>query len=260
MFGMPNTPEKVAHGEEEMRVLEWRGEQRRLFMMKGDKKSEALAALRDPKVYLSTIIQFCQDILMYGFSTFLPSILKSDLGYTSLQAQYLTVPCYMFSGTVFILAARVSDKTRIRGPLIIFLDLFGIVGYALLLGGTSSGVKYFACYLICMCLYVPGLNEAWLATNLAPRFKRAVGLGINQTLGNVAGVVSAQVYRDPPKYVLGHAFTLGCIGMGILCSALSTVLLVRRNRANIRACETGVDGRGIKRDIGDDSIEFRFVT
>ncbi|KAG7805180.1 hypothetical protein KL921_005438, partial [Ogataea angusta] len=90
MFGMPNTPEEVAHGEEEMRVLEWRGEQRRLFMMKGDKKSEALAALRDPKVYLSTIIQFCQDILMYGFSTFLPSILKSDLGYTSLQAQYLT--------------------------------------------------------------------------------------------------------------------------------------------------------------------------
>ncbi|KAG7826592.1 hypothetical protein KL943_005419, partial [Ogataea angusta] len=63
MFGMPNTPEEVAHGEEEMRVLEWRGEQRRLFMMKGDKRSEALAAFHDPKVYLSTIIQFCQDIL-----------------------------------------------------------------------------------------------------------------------------------------------------------------------------------------------------
>ncbi|KAG7863956.1 hypothetical protein KL918_005422, partial [Ogataea parapolymorpha] len=129
----------------------------------------------------------------------------------------------MFSGIVFILAARISDKTRIRGPLIILLDLFGVVGYALILGNTSSGVKYFACYLICMCLYVPGLNEAWLATNLAPRFKRAMGLGINQTLGNVAGVVSAQVYRKPPKYVLGHAFTLGCIGMGIVCSGLSTV-------------------------------------
>ncbi|KAG7904751.1 hypothetical protein KL906_005448, partial [Ogataea polymorpha] len=84
-----------------------------------------------------------------------------------------------------------------------------------------------------------------------------MGLGINQTLGNVAGVVSAQVYRKPPKYVLGHAFTLGCIGMGIVCSGLSTVVLVRRNKANIKACETGVDVRGLKRDIGDDSIEFR---
>ncbi|OBA13459.1 uncharacterized protein OGAPODRAFT_95633 [Ogataea polymorpha] len=205
MFGMPNSPEEVANGEEEIRVLEWRNEQRRLFMMNdGDKKSEAFAAFCDPKVYLCTIIQFCQDILMYGFSTFLPSILRSDLGYTSLQAQYLTVPCYMLSGIVFILAARISDKTRIRGPLIIFLDMFGVVGYALILGNTSSGVKYFACYLICMCLYVPGLNEAWLATNLAPRFKRAIGLGINQTLGNIAGVVSAQIYREPPKYVLAQ--------------------------------------------------------
>ncbi|KAG7925548.1 hypothetical protein KL934_005423 [Ogataea polymorpha] len=261
MFGMPNSPEEVANGEEEIRVLEWRNEQRRLFMMNdGDKKSEAFAAFCDPKVYLSTIIQFCQDILMYGFSTFLPSILRSDLGYTSLQAQYLTVPCYMLSGIVFILAARISDKTRIRGPLIIFLDMFGVVGYALILGNTSSGVKYFACYLICMCLYVPGLNEAWLATNLAPRFKRAIGLGINQTLGNIAGVVSAQIYREPPKYVLGHAFTLGCIGMGIVSSGLNTFLLVRRNKANIKACETGVDARGLKREIGDDSIEFRFVT
>lgn len=67
--------------------------------------------LKDPKLYLryvhlppfspfhrfsqltvrSGFIQFCQDILLYGFSTFLPSIIQS-MGYNSLQAQYLTIP------------------------------------------------------------------------------------------------------------------------------------------------------------------------
>ncbi|KAH3661447.1 hypothetical protein OGAPHI_006854 [Ogataea philodendri] len=259
-FGMPNNPEEIVHGEEEAKALAWRSERRHLFIMAdGDKKTEALSAIKDVKLYLSTLIQFCGDVLMYGFSTFLPSILQSDLGYDSLKSQYLTVPVYIFAGIIFVVFARISDKTRIRGPMIVGLYTFGVVGYALLLANTSSGVKYFACYLICFCLYLPGMNESWIATNSAPQFKRAVSIGVNQSLGNIAGVISPQVYRKSPKYTLGHAFTLGCIVVAMIAASISSLMLVKRNRENAKVLKSGVDNRGLKRTIGDDAPDFNFV-
>lgn len=54
----------------------------------------------------------------------------------------------------FLLIALISQILGI-------LDLFAIIGYAILLGASSSpGVRYFACYLIAIPLYCgPGLNE-----------------------------------------------------------------------------------------------------
>lgn len=81
--------------------------------------AEVGRALKDPKVWLwydstpalsvqfgltripSAAIQFFQDIILYGFSTFLPSILKLDLGFSSMEAQYLSVPVYFLGGVTF---------------------------------------------------------------------------------------------------------------------------------------------------------------
>lgn len=62
----------------------------------------------------SGIIQFCQDILLYGFSTFLPSILTS-MGYNKLEANYLSIPVYLWGALVFVGVARLSDKYKARG-------------------------------------------------------------------------------------------------------------------------------------------------
>ncbi len=77
---------------------------------------EVRTAFQDPKLYLSGAIQFCQDILLYGFSTFLPAILKSA-GYSKLQSNYLTVPVYIFGAIAFIAAAIASDRLRLRSPV-----------------------------------------------------------------------------------------------------------------------------------------------
>lgn len=37
---------------------------------------EVRKAFRDPKVYMSAFCQFCQDVCLYGFSTFLPTIIE----------------------------------------------------------------------------------------------------------------------------------------------------------------------------------------
>lgn len=260
-FGLPDNPTKLIKTEEEREVFEDRERRRAFYVDQGgfDIK-EVRSAFTDPKTIFSVIIQFTQDICLYGFSTFLPSILKSGMGFSSLEAQYLGVPVYLLAGLIFLAAAEISDKKRMRGPIIAFTNIFGITGYILLLAVDNSSVKYFACYLICFSIYTgTGINESWISSNTSPRYKRYTAIGINQTLGNVSGAISPQVYRAPPNYTLGHAFTLGCLVVSTLCSLTCSWMLHKRNVHNKRVLETGIDDRKLKRTVGDDAPEFKFI-
>lgn len=260
-FGLPDGPSQLVKTDEEREVFEDREMRRKFFTDEdGFDVKEIFAAITDYKTQFSVVIQFCQDICLYGFSTFLPSILKSGLKYNALQAQYLSVPVFLFAGGVFFVCAELSDKKKMRGPFIAFTNIFGITGYILLLAVNNNAVKYFACYLISFSTYTgTGINESWVASNTAPRFKRYSAICINQTLGNVAGAISAQVYRAPPKYTLGHAFTLGCLVVSTISACTCSWLLHKRNLHNQKVMETGVDDRKRSRTIGDDSPEFRFL-
>lgn len=92
-FGLPNDPSKAYFlNEREMELMEQRSVQRAAYMGSEEFSWEEIKiALKDPKVYLRSVlshhrycssllticrsgaVQFCQDILLYGFSTFLPS-------------------------------------------------------------------------------------------------------------------------------------------------------------------------------------------
>ncbi len=55
------------------------------------------------------------------------------MGYTVIQAQYLSIPVYIFGGLAFLTAAYISDRYCIRGPLLWLTNLPGIVGYVLII-------------------------------------------------------------------------------------------------------------------------------
>lgn len=91
-------------------MMRVRNEQRRKYMGSEEFSWEEMRlALRDPKLYFSGVIQFCQDILLYGFSTFLPTIL-GGMGYSSLMSNVLTVPVYVWAAIVAIAVAVWSDR------------------------------------------------------------------------------------------------------------------------------------------------------
>ena len=91
-------------------MMRVRNEQRRKYMGSEEFSWEELRlAVRDPKLMFSAVVQFCQDILLYGFSTFLPTILTS-LGYNSLMSNVLTVPVYIWAAAVFIVFAFLADR------------------------------------------------------------------------------------------------------------------------------------------------------
>jgi hypothetical protein len=110
-FGLPNNPaEAYFLTEEERWMMRVRNEQRRKYMGSDNFSWEEMRiALSDPKLFFSGVIQFCQDILLYGFSTFLPTIL-GGMGYNSLMSNVLTVPVYIWAAIVFIAIAFCSDR------------------------------------------------------------------------------------------------------------------------------------------------------
>ncbi|KKZ61730.1 hypothetical protein EMCG_03759 [[Emmonsia] crescens] len=211
-FGLPNDMTKAyflnARERELMRI---RAECNKAYSGSEDFSwDEVKIAAKDPKTYISGGIQFCQDILLYGFSTFLPSILTS-MGHTGIEAQYLSVPVYIFGGICFVIFALISDKLTMRGPFIFLANIFGLVGYILLLTVSNNAVKFFATFLCAVAVYNgPGLNVTWLNVSFSPHYRRATAIGLQQTIGNTAGVVAGQIYRDAP-YVLGHSFSLGSV-------------------------------------------------
>lgn len=110
-FGLPNNPEEAYFlTEEERWMMRVRNEQRRKYMGSEEFSWEEMRiAVTDPKLLFSAIVQFCQDILLYGFSTFLPTILKS-MGYDSLMSNILTVPVYIWAASIFIAIAVCADR------------------------------------------------------------------------------------------------------------------------------------------------------
>jgi len=217
---------------------------------------EVFKALRDVKVYMSAFNQFCFDTCLYSLSVFLPAILKG-MGYTTLQANYLTIPVYMLGAFSFILCAYLSDRLVLRSPFILGTSLSGVVGYTILVASPKSGVEYFGTYLCAIGIFTTvGLNVAWILSNVGPSYKRAAAIGVQQSLGNCAGVLAGQIYlsTQAPRYITGNSVGLGAMALG----AIGTAALFWYYRTqNMKKARMERDGIGLD-EAGDDSSRFRY--
>ncbi|KAH9899055.1 high-affinity nicotinic acid transporter [Xylariomycetidae sp. FL2044] len=221
------------------------------------------AALIDPKWYAFWVFQFCVDISLYGFTTFLPAII-AGLGYTSVTANLLTVPIYFWGLITFIFTAYMSDRLSNRGfwiggPLICL-----IIGYAILISVDNLGVRYFACFITVMGIYpTTGMSIMWLSDNAAQHFKRAAMVGGTLTLGNTAGVAVGQIFTtaDGPRYITGLSISMGLAAVALLMVALLMIgmhLVNKKRAAKIRAAEEAGTPLPECPEKGDYDVHFRY--
>ncbi|KAM5345714.1 hypothetical protein ACJ41O_011575 [Fusarium nematophilum] len=228
-------------------------------------KADMMRAFKDWKVWAFCIGQFGVDTMLYGFSTFLPTIIN-DLGeWTVAEVQLLTVPCYFLGAVAYMTTAFLSDRMQRRGLFCVIFGLISVVGYAVLLADAASGVHYFGCFLVAGGLYVVvGLPLAWLPTN-SPRYgKRTTGTGMQLTIGNAAGIMSAFIYpaADKPRYTRGHAVTLSMVAMGTIIYAFLWWWYRRENERR-QSGEVKERYRGMSEDelveLGDESPHYRYT-
>ncbi|OQO12515.1 hypothetical protein B0A48_03157 [Cryoendolithus antarcticus] len=190
--------------------------------------------LKDWKVYVFSAGQFCQDTMLYGYSTFLPTIIKAIRPQSSAAiVQVLTIPCYALGAITYMAAARYSDWKQIRGPIVLLFGAISVLGYALLISEASSGVHYAGCFFVAMGLYVVvGIPLAWLPSN-NPRYgKRTTATGLQLTIGNTSGIMASFLYpsSESPRYARGHAVTMSLVALGSLLYTAMYFYFARENK------------------------------
>ncbi|KAF2760738.1 putative MFS transporter [Pseudovirgaria hyperparasitica] len=205
--------------------------------------ADVRACVSDWTVWAFCAAQFGTDTMLYGFSTFLPTIIRALYpGHGAALVQALTIPVYALGAATYLLVARVSDRTQRRGVYAVSFGLVSIVGYALLISNSSAGVHYAGCFLVAMGLYVAvGLPLAWLPSN-CPRYgKRTTATGLQLTIGNCAGIMASFLYpsAEGPRYVRGHAVTLGMVAFACIVLAGLSLHFSRMNARRARGEEDG---------------------
>ncbi|THX36481.1 high-affinity nicotinic acid transporter [Aureobasidium pullulans] len=212
-------------------------------------------AFTDPIIYIASASFFSASIALFGFGTFLPTIIKG-LGYTSLQANYLTIPVYIFATLTLITATFTSDRLQKRAIVLAILPIAPIIGFIIACSTASHAAGYFAMFLCGAGIYSYNcLILTWISTNLAPDYKRSMAMPFFVSLANISGVVSSQIYpsTDGPRYLMGNGVSAGTETLA-LCGVVAVWwTLRRRNLEKEKLRGRGVEDNGMD---GDRALDF----
>lgn len=135
-----------------------------------------------------------------GLKFTMPSITKS-MGYTSSQAQLMTIPPYVAGAISAIVLSKLSDHFQWRAVFIFGQMATVLVGFCILLPlapniASQIGPCYLAVMLVCIGQYPTNpAGSAWISGNLAGDTKRAIGIALNICLGNCGGIVGSVSHR-----------------------------------------------------------------
>ncbi|KAI9708444.1 MAG: hypothetical protein M1820_003904 [Bogoriella megaspora] len=247
----------------------------RLSQQKGYTKSasefhwkDVREGLLDWKLWAFCVSQFGSDTMLYGYSTFLPTIIKGlNSKYSSAIVQVLTIPVYALGAIAYVTAARISDWTQQRAIFPISFGIISIVGYAVLMSDVSSGAHYAGCFLVALGLYVcVGIPLAWNPSNLPRYGKRTTATGMQLTIGNCSGIMAPFLYptNEGPRYVKGHAVTMAMVAVSCLADFVLWAYYKRENAKRAKYVEKAEREQGLTEsqvmEKGDNSPYFRYAT
>ncbi|KAH6974573.1 putative MFS nicotinic acid transporter Tna1 [Ilyonectria sp. MPI-CAGE-AT-0026] len=225
------------------------------------------AALSDWKIYLGVLMYWGHSICIYAFSFAVPTIIK-ELGYSAANAQLLTVPVYFIGVITTVTLSWFADKHQTRWPFIVgpyLVSCIGFIGLLAIPHPGYPGLTYAMLFFITAGLYPAIIGViSWTANNLAPSWKRAVGMAFLMTFGNLGGVVGSNIFlaRQAPDYWLGYGFSLALVVVAIIATLTMRVLLLRINAKRDAMDESEVYATYTESqllEMGDKSPLFRYV-
>jgi len=125
----------------------------------------------------------------YAIALFSPTII-SELGYSSANAQLLSVPPFVVGCVATIIVGIYSDKRHLRGPFIVGSAFVALVGYILLYCSTQPGPSYTGAVLAATGTFPPvAIILAWVGSNAGGNLKRGVALAMVIGIGGLGGYV-----------------------------------------------------------------------
>ncbi|KAJ4350423.1 uncharacterized protein N0V89_009044 [Didymosphaeria variabile] len=216
-------------------------------------KKFIIAGLSDWKVWAGVVIFWGNTVGVYGFTATVPTVI-SQLGYSAANAQLLTIPIYVFASIMTIIFAWWSDRVQTRSPFIIVGFLIACCGFIAQLAiphPKYPGLTYGFLFPVAGGLYCPFIIlVSWIANSLAPSSKRAVGMALLISVGNMGGIMGSNIYldREKPKYKTGFGVSLAMCFAAVL---MTFVLRWAYQRENSKREE-------LLREHGEAAIRARY--
>ncbi|KAI1181213.1 MFS general substrate transporter [Nemania sp. FL0916] len=210
---------------------------------------DVLAFLSQPIHWVGAIMYLSLLIPSYSFVFFIPSIVQT-LGYSTVQTQLHSVPPFAAAFGFAIVTAYISDKFRVRSPLIILGLALLITGLSLLT--TVHGPSHFSTEYAGLCLTamgtlgIGGIVVCWYVMNLRGHVERSIGSAWFICFGNIGGIIATFAFlkRDAPYYRTGYLVCLSTSSLCVVACALYGLLIWRKREAEGRTESTD----GVKRE------------
>lgn len=226
-----------------------------------------VSALTEWKIYLAVIIYWGNSIALYGFTYSAPTIING-LGYTSAKAQLLTIPVYLLGVIATIFFSVMADRHQTRWPFIVMpysIALIGFIGLISVPHPRFPGLTYAFLFCIPAGVYPPLICcLSWIGNNLAPSWKRAVGMALLISMGNLGGAIGSNVYlaKQAPHYWLGYGMGAGMVFAAIVATMVLKVAFQRINKQRDQVDEAEIRAKYTEQELlelGDKSPLFRYV-
>lgn len=103
--------------------------------------------LKDWKLYCWAFLIFSAVVPGFSYNFFTPLILRDGMGFTGSQSLLLTAPPFVFAGIITLLSSVVSDKLRVRGPVLVVHHTLTITGMFITAYVDKPAARYFGVFL-----------------------------------------------------------------------------------------------------------------
>ncbi|KAF2093624.1 MFS general substrate transporter [Rhizodiscina lignyota] len=226
------------------------------------------SAMKEWKIWVAVLTWWANSVTVYGFTYTVPSVIV-ELGYSAANAQLMTIPIYLCALLGVLFCAWISDKYQTRAYVIAAAYYFGAAGFLALifvphpgLPGLTYGLLFPAATGIYSGL-IPTLG--FIANNLAPSSKRAVGMGLLVSMGNLGGgLIGSNIYLDrmKPHYYVGYGFCFSIMIVGATCALVLRWAYKRINDKRDRMTEEEIRAKYTESELlalGDRSPLFRYA-
>ncbi|KAL2833576.1 major facilitator superfamily domain-containing protein [Aspergillus pseudoustus] len=194
-----------------------------------------LRHLKDWKLYVWSFNLMATTVPAFAYGYF-KTIILTGMGYSVLEAQLLSIPPDIFGAVIALISGWLSDRYKIRGPIIIVHQLVTAAGMLIFSYTKAEGVRYCGLFLagggFQYC--IPGIL-AFQSNNIISQSKRGVAAATCMLGGSIGGIIASVSFKSSeiPYYNTGIWVAFG-VSILSICLILMMDLYFWKQNKNAR--------------------------
>ncbi|KAJ3517997.1 hypothetical protein NMY22_g13843 [Coprinellus aureogranulatus] len=215
---VPEDPSKSRiFNEEERKLALARIDADQVVKTQGRKEKTTLKLVLRSFNFMTIACTICYifiNMSFQGLSLFMPSVIRTQGNYSTIEVQLRTVPPYVASACWVVINSYISARIRMRSVVLFYNTLIMVVGYIISVTTRNSQARYASCFLVMMGATVAGpMIMVWGTDNAAPDTVRAVTTAAIPGFGAIGAILAVWTYTptDAPDYRRGNLSNPGSI-------------------------------------------------